>query len=165
MPEYIFKNKSAWRTWGLRLILTPQSCLKNLEFASAWKVSTLVLHACSKNCLHLRQFVAPMDLCPNIVWFMYLFELNKPFLKLKQVSSGMIVALICRPHVLSDSFVCRNILYYLLFGYLRFFFVTTVLRVIFKRAFIFCLSTVLNLSSYQNIHEWHFIWRFLIFVA
>jgi hypothetical protein len=39
MLEYIFVNKSAWRTWGLQVILTPQSCLKNLEFASAWKVS------------------------------------------------------------------------------------------------------------------------------
>jgi hypothetical protein len=39
MLEYIFKNKSVWRTWGLQLILTPQSGLENLEFSSAWKVS------------------------------------------------------------------------------------------------------------------------------
>jgi hypothetical protein len=39
MLEYVYKNKSAWRTLGLQLILTPQSYLKNFEFASAWKVS------------------------------------------------------------------------------------------------------------------------------
>jgi hypothetical protein len=52
MVEYIFKNKSALRKWGLQLILTPQSCLKKFASASAWKVSMpfYKLHKCYAIC-------------------------------------------------------------------------------------------------------------------
>jgi hypothetical protein len=68
MLEYIFKKKSAWRTWGLQLILTPQSCLKknwncqclkakHTGLKIALNIGNLCYTRVAKNCLHLRQFV------------------------------------------------------------------------------------------------------------
>jgi hypothetical protein len=90
MLEYIFKNKSAWRTWDLQLILTSQSCLKNLKFASAWKVykhtalqiALDVGSVCYTRVAKLHQYVRQYAYClPSRRWQIQDF-------------SGMIVTLI-----------------------------------------------------------------------
>jgi hypothetical protein len=40
MLEYIFVNKSVWRTWGPQPTLTSQSSLKKIESDSAWNLLT-----------------------------------------------------------------------------------------------------------------------------